>query len=70
MNNKFVQAVGVASIAYVFFLSLSWALSALTRATFGFTYWMRYTLQPNSWLIAIALGVVWLLWAVSSRRER
>lgn len=70
MNNKFVQAVGVAGVAYVSFLGLSWVLSALANVTSGFISWMRYSLLPNSWQIALALGVLWLLWsAVTSSRD-
>jgi hypothetical protein len=61
MNNRFVQAMGVAAIAYLGFLGASWALSAFSHVAMGFFYWVRSSLLPMSWEIALAIGVLWFL---------
>jgi hypothetical protein len=70
MNNRFVQSMGVAAVAYIGFLGASWALSAFSRAASGFFYWVRFNLLPMSWEIALAIGVLWFLGsAISSSRN-
>jgi hypothetical protein len=61
MNNRFVQAMGVAAVAYIGFLGATWALGSFSRAASGFFYWVRYSFLPMSWEIALAVGVLWFL---------
>jgi len=63
MNNKFVQAVGVAAIAYLGFMGIAWAVRSVSYIFSGFGYWLRNDFLPYSWEIALALGVLWFLWS-------
>ena len=69
-KNRFVQAVGVVAIVYIALQAISWALSAFSRVTMGFGYWVQYYLLPYGGQIALALGALYLLSAaVTSSRK-
>jgi hypothetical protein len=70
MNNRFVQAMGVAAVCYVGFWGISWALKALSYTASSFFYWVQYSFLPMSWEIALGAGLVWFLWsAVTNSRN-
>jgi hypothetical protein len=69
-NNRFVQAVGIAAIAGMAFLAISWSLGALSRILQTVVYFVQSVLLPYSWQAALALGVLYLLFAaVTSSRN-
>ncbi len=69
MNNAFLKALGIVALCYIVLQAFSWILSSLFRITQGLGYWVRYTLIPHSWQIAIAIGIVYLLYtALNGRR--
>jgi hypothetical protein len=69
-NNRFVQAVGVAAIVAMAFLAISWSLGALSRILQTVVYFVQFVLLPYSWQAALALGLLYLLFAaVTSSRN-
>jgi hypothetical protein len=69
-NNRFVQAVGVAAIVGIAFWAISWGLGAFSRILQTVVYFIRFVLLPYSWQIALAVGVLYLLFAaVTSSRN-
>lgn len=70
-RNFFVQAVGVAAVAYILFRSLTWALEAFARIAGTLARWVHYQLVPWSEEAAFALGVTYLVIAavIASRRN-
>ena len=71
MNNRFVQAVGVAAIAGIAFWAISWGLGALSRILQTAIFYVQFVLLPYSWQAALAVGVLYLLFAAvtSSRKQ-
>ncbi|NJO78459.1 MAG: hypothetical protein HC827_07985 [Cyanobacteria bacterium RM1_2_2] len=60
-NNRFIQALGVVAACFLLLKGASWILSSLLRISAGFGYWLRFTLMPHAWQIAIAAGLIYLL---------
>jgi hypothetical protein len=71
MNHAFLKALGLVALCYITLQALSWIFSSVFRITQGLGYWFRYTLMPHTWQIAIAIGIVYLLYtAATDRRGR
>lgn len=70
-SNLFIQAVGVAAVAFLVFRSLYWVLDHLARLMSSLSGWLRYTALPWSEEVAIGLGLTYLLVAavLSSRNS-
>lgn len=60
-NNPFVRAMGLMAICYLVLQALGWGLNSLVYLTQGFSFWVKYTLIPHAWQIALAIGVIYLL---------
>jgi hypothetical protein len=71
LKNKFVQAIGVAAIAYLLFQALAWAMEAILRIAETFSQWYRFTAVPWAEEAAIAIGVIYFIIAavVNSRSD-
>lgn len=70
LNNKFIQAAGVALIIWLIFRSGAVVLYSIASATRGLADWVRFSLVPWSEEAAIAIGIIYLvLAAVFSGRD-
>jgi len=55
--------MGVAAIAYLGFMGISWAITYFSYIAMSFGSWLRYSFLPYSWEVALALGVLWFLYS-------
>ena len=69
-SNPFVRAIGLVALCYLVLQALGWGLNSLSILAASFSYWVRFTLIPHGWQIALAIGVVYLLLtAVTTSRD-
>jgi hypothetical protein len=70
-NSPFIRALGLVSLGYLVFQAIAWALRSFFRMTQGLGYWVQTSLLHHGWQIAIAIGVLYLLYtAVTTSRNR
>jgi hypothetical protein len=70
LNNRFVQSVGIAAIAYILFQALGWGLESVLRLIESFSRWYRFSAIVWIEEASIAIGVIWfILSAVISSRD-
>jgi hypothetical protein len=70
MNSRFINALGIVALCYIMLQALSWITISIFRITQGLGYWMRYTLLPHAWQIAIAMGLVYLVYTAATSEGR
>ncbi len=71
MNSRFINALGIVALCYITLQAFSWITVSVLRITQGFGSWIRYTVLPHTWQIAIAVGLVYVLYtAATSGRTR
>jgi hypothetical protein len=71
MNSRFINALGIVAACYILLQALFWITNSAFWITQSFGYWLRYILLPHTWQIAIAAGVIYLLYtALTSGRSR
>lgn len=70
LNNPFVRAIGLVAICYLVLQALGWGLNSVAALAQSFSFWVRYILIPHAWQIALASGVIYLLFtAVATSKE-
>ncbi|MCU0527453.1 MAG: hypothetical protein MUF72_21820 [Elainella sp. Prado103] len=62
MNSRFINALGIVALCYILLQLFTWIMNSLFRITAGLGSWLRYTVAPHAWQIAIAAGVIYLLY--------
>jgi len=70
-KNAFIQALGVAALIYIGFQLLDWGIEVILRILRSFDNW--YRIYGSKWAeeVAIAFGVLYLLFAaVINSRSR
>ena len=70
MNRRFLYVLGIVALCYLVLQGLSRVVSSLSNVLASFNYWMRWQLLPNVWQIAIAIGLLYLLYTVVFGRGR
>lgn len=61
VRNAFIQAIGVAAIAYLLLITLNWGMVNMLRLLTSFSFWYRHSFIYWAEEVAIALGVAYLL---------
>ncbi len=68
-KNTFIQALGVAALVYLTLQAFGWGLESILHIIESFARWYRYS--GSKWLeeIAIASGVVFLLFVAATNSK-
>ncbi len=70
MNRRFLYVLGIGALCYLVLQGLSRIVSSLSSVFASFNYWIRWQLLPHTWQIAIALGLLYLLYTAVFGRGR
>jgi hypothetical protein len=70
MNNPFIQALGIAALCYITLQGLSIIARSLAMILQSFSFWVQAYLVPHSWQVAIAIGVLYLLYVAVTTSRR
>lgn len=70
MNSRLINALGIVALCYILLQLGTWILNSVLSITAGFGYWLRYTVTPHAWQIAIALGILYLLYTAITSSDR
>ncbi len=70
LNNPFVRAVGITTIAWVLLQGITYILDALVNLMSSLAAWTRIFFIPYSIQVAIGIGFVYLLYtAITTSRN-
>ncbi len=60
-RNVFIQAIGLAAIAYLILITLNWGMVNLLRLLESFGSWYRFRFIHWAEEVAIAIGILYLI---------
>ncbi len=60
-RNPFLRAIGLVAVIYIILKALSWGANSAFWILQSLSYWVRWTLLPHAWQVALAAGVIYLL---------